>query len=729
MLWPGRPWGQTGAFGVVGPGVGWQGSKGRGSRGGWGYQTHGQGPIPGIAGNDSERQYIRPELLNTGLKRAGAEDDDSHSGVSPLNSGMGNAMRMGQRDTKYGFLRRLRALCDEYERADPQADIMAFLREFQDERLSVQSNGDTGRSEESALLDEKERGMSQKMDSLLEEIKSARVEMESTREEVRLMREELGRGAEEKRNSEKDPPAEADELLPTRSGPVLNVKDLDDVSPSKIVIGVLEGEGIPGAIVRGEYEYHKNSRNKARTRIYYRCKNRKISCPATIILDVRTRELTWGVRDESAHAAGCEYKTCAGGTHYKRVDEMKTFVLLAARDSTATATQIFRQLVGRFMQKVTEFDVACTQKQVEYWMSLVRGQRKGETYEELEKMPNIHDPAVKVNWLRRNVVGSEGFMLFASDKQIGLLCNAPIWLVDGTFNAAPAPFVQVLNIMAVDPWEKQEKYWPAAHIFMVKKSEEAYRTVISSVIEFTGSRISEKIVITDFEEALRNGIQAAFDQWHLEAKCRGCLFHFSQALHRAMQKMGRTTPAQKKIVRLLMWAPYMDLTITKKFIHDLEERDTGMEPFLKYFRNYWLRRSSWWMVKQWDWDIVTNCALEGYHAKLKAKGGALRKPGVIEISKMFFTLDHELISVRDYQTEFQQLRTTNRRRTNQAKEMRDTFADQCKEVASLFESPRSVGDVAELCVPTEGHSSNDLGQYMSQLLDDQVVPSTDNSVE
>ena len=480
----------------------------------------------------------------------------------------------------------------------------------------------------------------------------------------------------------------------------------------------------------GEYIYVKNRQH--RDRVYYRCWNWVAGCKCTVIVDAAGDVASWGKRGQDAHLPNCGYNNYVESQRYgKEIKGIRSWIVLKARaDPTMTPSQLYQLFVNQFIDRPTH-SIAVTLKQVEYWLSVTRAPNKGvDTYEDLEMVAHPLAANIKMAWLRQNVTGPSGHMVFASDVQLDHLRAAPIWLIDGTFSAAPRPFTQVLNVMAVYPWV-HEKYVPACHILLKRKDQTAYGMAIAALLNFTKKSLSLQEVITDFEEGLRNGIMTAFGENGIKIRCRGCLFHFSQALVRAWKKQGKTSIEQRKILRLLLWSPYMPIAMTKTFVGGLRSRNTGVEAFLKYFHDYWIRdRQSWWLVTDMDCDIVTNCAIESFHGKLKGRGGAARRPQLREISNMFLKLDHEMIAKQEYRALFGEFHDTKERRSATFRRIKERLEYEYTTLPSSFQPLADDAKVQRVDFgPASSFAIKDLATYMSKLFDDQRIPAIGDDEE
>lgn len=120
--------------------------------------------------------------------------------------------------------------------------------------------------------------------------------------------------------------------------------------------------------------------------------------------------------------------------------------------------------------------------------------------------------------------------------------------VDATFDIVPFPFYQCLIIMVFDA--RLHIFVPVAWILMTGKTIECYWQAFNWLTSIVDS-IDPAFVGVDFERAFFTQVLNHF----AEAEIIGCLFHFKQALHRKMIKLG--IPDEE--VRFTMRKGVMDL--------------------------------------------------------------------------------------------------------------------------------------------------------------------------
>ena len=196
------------------------------------------------------------------------------------------------------------------------------------------------------------------------------------------------------------------------------------------------------------------------------------------------------------------------------------------------------------------------------------------------------------------VIQSE-YYIFATRLMLYQLSISEQWFLDGTFNIAPSGFNQVLTIIVHLP--SFQIFYPACFILMTNKSERAYfyafRDLISVALE-QGFQLKPTIVMSDFENGLRNAIYRAFS---IQAKnIIGCYFHYVQCLIRRARSEGllKRNDSNKEIkvlLGLLKLISHCALEHRINLFQEIEEifKNSGnkMESFLRYFKKNWLQNT------------------------------------------------------------------------------------------------------------------------------------------
>ena len=118
-------------------------------------------------------------------------------------------------------------------------------------------------------------------------------------------------------------------------------------------------------------------------------------------------------------------------------------------------------------------------------------------------------------------------IIFATNGNIKLLCEAETIYVDGTFQTCPSLFYQVFTIHAF----KNGKQFPLIYALLPDKTQAMYIRAFELVKQRATSlhiSVDPEIVLADFELAIKQAVELCFPTTDFG----GCYFHFSQALMR-----------------------------------------------------------------------------------------------------------------------------------------------------------------------------------------------------
>ena len=179
--------------------------------------------------------------------------------------------------------------------------------------------------------------------------------------------------------------------------------------------------------------------------------------------------------------------------------------------------------------------------------------------------PDIYGVNIQGTWAetwdgRRKLLASDnvlGVTIFASDEELVTLSQCDEIYIDGTFRTAPFPFTQIVVIHG--------KYhgWILPLVFALStgKRQNQYRYILQEVatkIRNLNNNFSPNLIVTDFEVALINAIDAELPQ----TEKHGCYFHFSQSLMRKISTLGlqvayQQNPQLQRVVRRMLALGYI----------------------------------------------------------------------------------------------------------------------------------------------------------------------------
>lgn len=146
-------------------------------------------------------------------------------------------------------------------------------------------------------------------------------------------------------------------------------------------------------------------------------------------------------------------------------------------------------------------------------------------------------------------------IVFATRKNLELLCESAVWFLDGTFKTAPSIFAQVFTIMGSRKraGHEEEVAVPLVYALLTGKKTELYKEVLEvvkdAVARFNVPRCNPMKVMTDFELAIINAVSEVFPN----VPVSGCYFHLGQILYRRIQGDGLQAqyrdPADRSVKR------------------------------------------------------------------------------------------------------------------------------------------------------------------------------------
>ena len=411
-------------------------------------------------------------------------------------------------------------------------------------------------------------------------------------------------------------------------------------------------QGIPRTIIEGEYVYQLHSGPSASGNYYYRCWRHRGKpdvrppCPARLIFHSSNGavEVTGG-RHVSDSCSLHEWQDATRAR--EELDRLRETVHDMAQDRGKKPNDIYHEIL--FNIDRSRQGILPTQTQIQHWVHEARPSI-AKSLSQVEEMRNVDDarnPGHVTPWLRRfdQILHIAEFAL---DSHLEYLRKARCWQIDGTFDARPEGWDQLLNIMACD----DTSYLCCIHGLMKGKSENDYVQTFDAILQQLGpSAVAVQYITIDFELALyralgrlTHNIQMFQDR---RVAIKGCLFHFSQALYRKYIELNKKQKSQNlmRLFYLFIWLPFMKANEITKFLAELEIRDvTGCREYIDYFTKKWLPNLNWWIVDQRAPNCVqTNCGLESFHGQLN-RALPQARPDILTLSETLLRLDNEKFS-------------------------------------------------------------------------------------
>lgn len=407
---------------------------------------------------------------------------------------------------------------------------------------------------------------------------------------------------------------------PSKREPVLSVNDSIKKAAPKIILD----DGYVYKVTHYPKELNGTTNNK--------CWVKK--CLARITYNLATKEI---VRNGQAHlGAECGVdKWLASNKKKTGMEKIEDCVAeMVQNNPFVKPDAVYQQLLREGAMR----KCSITPRHIRYLLNKQRPK-----YEEALE-PTFEDPYCPGQsrlWVRSD--DRKGIIVFMTDRHEKILHRSQVWQVDATFQCCPNGWLQLLNIMTVD--EVFYEYLPAAHILMKGKSVDDYKEAFLRLLVTlkNPNKIVLKRISTDFEVAMKQGLNQALEEMNLSVTFSGCLFHYAQALLRqwkAMHKRKEISGLQWMIFNVLMAFPYIPIEKCEEWFKQLKEKDTGCEEFVAYFDRQWMKNTAWW---HHEYELSTNCALEGFHGNMK-RDFAFNKPSLQELSMALFKIDMDMLA-------------------------------------------------------------------------------------
>lgn len=132
-------------------------------------------------------------------------------------------------------------------------------------------------------------------------------------------------------------------------------------------------------------------------------------------------------------------------------------------------------------------------------------------------------------------------LVFATRRNIELLCDSTIWFLDGTFKTSPAIFCQIFTILGLRKRNVEEGEGvplPYVYALLTHKTQAQYRVVLETVkTAVENYRVQQCVptkIMCDFELAILNACAEVYPN----VPTSGCFFHLGQSAYRRIQTEG-----------------------------------------------------------------------------------------------------------------------------------------------------------------------------------------------
>ena len=199
--------------------------------------------------------------------------------------------------------------------------------------------------------------------------------------------------------------------------------------------------------------------------------------------------------------------------------------------------------------------------------------------------------------------------------------------MDGTFKSIPRLFTQLFTIHS----QYREHIVPLVYCLLPDKKRETYYNVLDIIKRKLAEMelvFDPDYVISDFETAQIGAVSTQLPRTHQ----RGCLFHFSQAVYKKVQKYHLSdlyfaNPDVKSFIRQLLALPFLPATDIVPTFETLLQKDiiqqqSNLETPSNYMTRTWMDTCYPISMRYVHGQRTrTNNHLEGWHSKVNKAVG------------------------------------------------------------------------------------------------------------
>ncbi|CAM4946602.1 unnamed protein product [Rotaria socialis] len=364
------------------------------------------------------------------------------------------------------------------------------------------------------------------------------------------------------------------------------------------------------------YVYHLNkSCSKVK---YWRCENRL--CAAVIHTDINDQ---FKVRkgDHSSHLSSPEHI---------EILSLKSNIKQRVVTEATPIGRIYDEEVAKAQLSQTALSIVASAQDAKSPLNRIRRLETPLLPKSCRfDIPTLYNHTINVerfllyDKMRRN----KRILIFATDDQLRVLFKAKHILMDGTFSSCPPFFDQVYTLHAI----KFEQSFPCVFALLTGRSSSIYKEMLQQ-LEEEAERLQMDFVpnqiTTDFEKALVKPLREQF----VGATHSSCYFHFTQAVYRAIQRVGLSTSynndndikhsCRKLMALALTPEPIIEDTYDELLAAMSIEIKNKLNDLLQYFQGQWFVHS---------FSMRTNNNTEAFHSHFNRRiqitgvGGKERK--------------------------------------------------------------------------------------------------------
>ena len=191
---------------------------------------------------------------------------------------------------------------------------------------------------------------------------------------------------------------------------------------------------------------------------------------------------------------------------------------------------------------------------------------------------------------------SSRVLVFATRRNIEILCESSLWFLDGTFDVSPNIFVQVFTILGLRRRNVEEGEGvavPLVYALLPGKAKEVYATVLravrTAVEDYHINICVPQRIVTDFELSIIRACEEVYPG--VPVSC--CFFHLGQSLYRRVQAEGLQglyndpdDHTVRRFVHMMLALAFVPQDeVANAFELLAAEAPEDLQPVLDYFEN------------------------------------------------------------------------------------------------------------------------------------------------
>lgn len=209
------------------------------------------------------------------------------------------------------------------------------------------------------------------------------------------------------------------------------------------------------------------------------------------------------------------------------------------KDKAGNSMDSPAQIIQRCIQDVPPSCAPHLPNKVAMTMTIQRTRNKN-----MPALPKtVHDVEIPEEFVKFMIghytYKNESVLVFTTKENVQLLQKAQYWLMDGTFQCSPKPYIQIYTVHArVGSEDGVNKILPLVYGLLSHKTQNCYKIFLEilrcQALSCFDIRLSPKFIILDFEIAAINAVKLVFP----DCAQKLCFFHLTQTIWRHIQSAG-----------------------------------------------------------------------------------------------------------------------------------------------------------------------------------------------